>query len=361
MNQKFLETLIALSRVHTEGMTPFLRGLGYERANVVAAARGERATPAGLVQAISDALHFSTKGFTDERLESWLVRDTQDIKDLGSLGFQFRLLARIRSDREVENRSHQYKFALLRVTFGTSLRYAVVRMTQDKLEELLTHLGGVEQAAEHRFVYATQLNNLMHLHIVVKQANTAASAAELSRPASAKDVQALLKILDEQMTGSTGAHFPLPNHAKARPQRQKVIVEMLNDTFDLKLSARNAKQENTNAHSAITLQGKECPLTIEVIYPDDTVEVISRPASKDAVIIVVQEHRSGLVEVIFNGSHCDLYDKLRGSEKAVGRPRLNDMGEPVVPLGKRASPSEIRAAGQMHKDTYGVRLSQKKA
>lgn len=361
MDQKFLETLIALSRVHTDGMTPFLRGLGYERANVVAAARGERATPAGLVQAISDALHFSATGFTDVRLESWLVREMQDIKDLGSLGFQFRVLARIRSDREVENRSHQYKFALLGVTFGTSMRYAMVRMTQDKLEELLTHLGGMEQAAEHRFVYATQLNNLMHLHIVVKQANTTVSGAELSCSVPGLDVQALLKMLDENLTSSTGTPSPLQNHAKARLQRQKSIVEMLNDTFELKLSAQKARSETSKPQSAITLNGKQCPLTIEVIFPDDTVEVITKPESEDGVIIVVQEHRSGLVEVIFNGSHRDLYGKLSGTEKAVGRARLSDRGLPEVPLGKRTSASEIRAAGQMHRDPHSVRLAQNKA
>jgi hypothetical protein len=140
-----IHKLIAIARLHTEGLTHVAELAQTSRSNLLGMNTKEfrRPMPKRVKSGIETALGFDEKGFKQCKVESWLARKPSDITQLIALGFRLKPLGRVLTASEAEGR-HLYQYLVLQVVFEETARIALVRMTLDKVDELLNELGSQE-------------------------------------------------------------------------------------------------------------------------------------------------------------------------------------------------------------------------
>jgi hypothetical protein len=134
--------LCMLARLHKKGAAALTRTIDYSTSSLISVLAGRCNMNVTVEKRLGEALGFYADGFYHSgQVVSWLARNVDDVVQLLEHGFEIEILARFVSDREKSGtktkRSVLYQLALLRVSFGETERFVVLRMTQQGIDRLL--------------------------------------------------------------------------------------------------------------------------------------------------------------------------------------------------------------------------------
>lgn len=141
-NKEHVIRLCLLARLHKKGAAALTRTIGYSTSSLISVLAGRCNMNVSVEKRLGEALGFYADGFYQSgKVVSWLARNVDDVVELLEHGFEIEILARFVSDREMSGtktkRSVLYQLALLRVRFGETERFVVLRMTQQGIDKLL--------------------------------------------------------------------------------------------------------------------------------------------------------------------------------------------------------------------------------
>ncbi len=351
MNSPLALRLCALAKLHTGGAGAITKSIGYSSSNLMSVVAGRRRMPADVIDRLSEALSFNNAGFSNNSIiESWLARKIDDLLLLLELGFDFSVLCRLTTNRETNNPTAVlYKYALLRVRYEDTHKDVVLRMTHDGIDQLLSHpiiqkhnLNTPLPEGLPPFRYL-DFGKLKQLRVVAPQSIVSSAQKQLSHA----EIRHLVSFIHNTVTvdetqGAQGSSLAL---ASEKVKRHRQYANVIKDAYNLRGSRK--------PHVAHGVSNRGTALSVEIhpIFAGETHEKVEPAKTANDHLIVLLEHASGVIEVIFEGPRRMVCPEVPASAEEStpsGKARLVTVAEfralnAAVTTADRLSPPPVAA------------------
>jgi len=292
-NKEHVTRLCLLARLHKKGAAALTRSIGYTTSNLVSVLAGRYNMSDGVEKRLGEALGFNSEGFSPSgKVVSWLARHVIDVVQLLEHGFEIEILARYISDRERSGtkttRSVLYQMALLRVRFGETERFVVLRMTKQGIDNLLSVQKMQDRVLfdEGRIAEA----QYRYLDIPAWMDIDAMPWSEADRKQTytlEQKRRMLLAWLAEHVKSQEA------DEREAEPSFETKLGNMLTASYDLRI-------QQDGALVGVTNSGDKRRVSVHTQRAaQSSVELPVGQLSEQ--LIVCAEHVEGLVEILFEG------------------------------------------------------------
>lgn len=342
----FEQRLIALSRLHYKGLSSIAASLGYSKGTFSLFVSGQRPIPEKTRTALGNELAFEECGFNDQRLESWLARSVEDLARLQELGFIVSPLTKLVSSRDIaaqkdrSKKGAQHQFLIARVSFIRSHRDVIVRATREKMIEFLATFPDELNLREMEFDYAKR-ERLYKICDVVKKDLTPSCTPLSEQPTVLLDeIQSLEKAINRMvaedrravscdLSTSSGAEPP------TRLRRHRLYVRTVRKVFGI------SRSENVPGGHAVRKNGNKVEVEVHPIFVGETSELIEDKRPSDTHLVVIKEHVTGMLEVVFEGPRNIIFETNEADTIIPSRSPSGRSSEEVR-RGRKVSVKELR-------------------
>jgi hypothetical protein len=351
LNSSLALRLCALAKLHTGGAGAITESIGYSSSNLMSVVAGRRRMPSDVIDRLSEALSFNDAGFSNNGIiESWLARKIDDLMHLRELGFDFSVLCRLTTNRETNNPTAVlYKYALLRVRYEHTHKNVVLRMTRNGIDQLLSHpiiqkhhLNSHPPEGLPSFRYL-DFGKLKQLRVVPPQSIVSSAQEQLSQA----EIRLLVSFIHDTVTvdeapGAQGTSLAV---ASEKVKRHRQYANVIKDAYNL----RGSRKPHV-AHG-ISNRGTALSVEIHLIFAGETHEKVEPAKTANDHLIVLLEHASGVIEVLFEGPRRMVCPEVPASAeegKPSGKARLVNVAElralnAAVTTADRLSPLPVAA------------------
>lgn len=287
--KKHAHALIALARLHTDGLTHVAELAKTSRSNLLGmiAKDNPRAMPARVKSELEAILGFDETGFSECYLESWLARSPSDITQLLDMGFRLKPIGRLITTSEQEGRQ-LYQYLVLQLEFENTARFALVRMTLNKVDDLLKKIG--RPIIREVFVPNGFGKPLMKVHLPCTKVQDGA------------DVQILLeRILD------FAAHWQ-PSDELAKPtKRSKAVNQIHANSIVSEIYSGALIEEEINKFTGCTEERLNLDVNIKIHKSSE--DMVSIPWRPDEYIVVLIVYPNDVFQIAYAGPIYRLLEK----------------------------------------------------
>lgn len=139
--ENFQEIVVAWAKLATIGARPVAESVGIDRDFFARVLNKRRELTQENAKLLGDALGLNADGFADQRVQSNLCRQTEDLEAVESLGFETRYIAHIKSHKELKGGQSLQKYILVKFSYGEKSRLSIMRMATEKWHRLIESLN----------------------------------------------------------------------------------------------------------------------------------------------------------------------------------------------------------------------------